>query len=430
MKAGAAKKNITPPVGVDLSGYAGRPGLSTGIHDDLYARALVLEEDSTQAAILSLDLLALTAEQVDCIRGRASKLCNVPAENILIGCSHTHAGPATVPLRHCGTPDLGYVERLIALAAETIAQAASGMLPVSVSAGSASCDLGMNRRLRTDDGKVRLAPNPEGPVDPEVSVIFFKFKDSTAIIFNYACHGVCLGADNRLISADWMGAAAARIEQELGGPALFLQGCAGNINPRLRGSPKEMVKAGEMVARAVLAASEHALPLANIRIRMVNRRFTLPLQPLPERDELKAMEVQLSQSATQAEAEGKLAREIAILLAELDWCREAFRTAGKIPEDLEMEIQVIGIGLVQIVAIPGEPFVEIGKQIKSSGKKIMVAGCANGNIGYIPTTAAFSEGGYEVDSAYRVYSLQNIAAQSEHLVVENARAAIVECLSS
>lgn len=430
MKAGVAKKNITPPVGVDLSGYAGRPGPSAGINDDLYARALVLEEDGAWAAILSLDVLALTAEQVDRIRGCASKLCRVPGENIMIACSHTHAGPATVPLRRCGTPDLEYVERLVALSAETIALAASGMLPVSVSAASACCDLGMNRRLRTDDGRVLLAPNPEGPVDPEVSVIFFEFEDSTALIFNYACHGVCLGADNVLISADWMGAAAARIEEKIDGPALFLQGCAGNINPRLRGSPEEMVEAGEMVAGAVLAASEHALPRANIRIRVANRRFVLPLQPLPLRDELKTIEERLAESLDQAVEGGASARGVELLRAELDWCREALKARREMPQGIKIRIQAIGIGPVTIVALPAEPFVEIGLRIKSLRENVMAAGCANGNVGYIPTAAAFSEGGYEVESGYKVYSLQMISPESERLVVENALAAIAECSRS
>src|SRR3974377_959829 len=93
-RAGAAEAVITPPVGTLLDGYSGREGGAVGVHDDLHARALVVDDGSTSAAPVSPGLIRVDRRLVASIRERASSATGVPASNILVAATHTHAGPA------------------------------------------------------------------------------------------------------------------------------------------------------------------------------------------------------------------------------------------------------------------------------------------------------------------------------------------------
>ncbi|HEV2123993.1 MAG TPA: neutral/alkaline non-lysosomal ceramidase N-terminal domain-containing protein, partial [Chloroflexota bacterium] len=97
MRARVAKVCITPPVGTWQGGYGARSRACEGIHDDLYARALVLESDdgTTRVAVVSIDIVTLTSELTEATRRRAEAATGIPAGNIALCTSHTHGGPAT-----------------------------------------------------------------------------------------------------------------------------------------------------------------------------------------------------------------------------------------------------------------------------------------------------------------------------------------------
>src|SRR5436190_5371736 len=105
LRAGAAETVITPPPGVDLTGYGNRPSTSTGKHDDLYARALVLEAAGSRLALVSLDLLGFEVPDAGSLRRQIEGETGIPAEAVMLNCSHTHAGPATMRLRGLGERD-------------------------------------------------------------------------------------------------------------------------------------------------------------------------------------------------------------------------------------------------------------------------------------------------------------------------------------
>src|SRR5512132_1088298 len=90
LTAGVARVEITPPIGFPMGGYAARSGPSTGIHDPLYATALVLKTDELTLAIISCDLLSFPSERVVSL-ARDRRL----ADHVLIAASHTHSGPLT-----------------------------------------------------------------------------------------------------------------------------------------------------------------------------------------------------------------------------------------------------------------------------------------------------------------------------------------------
>ena len=229
LRAGIARTVITPPVGIDLCGYAGRIPGNTGVHDDLQAKAIVLDGGGIRSAIATLDLVGLNADQVAWIRQEASGKTGVPAENILIGASHTHAGPASQTIRACGCAEESYVGSLLRWIVEVIDAASENLRPVKFGFGAGKSTMAINRRQAHGGSGIDLGENPDGIVDHEVAVWHFADESGKpfATIFNYACHAVVMGGDNRLVSADWPGVAQRMIEERVGGQAMFLQGCCG-----------------------------------------------------------------------------------------------------------------------------------------------------------------------------------------------------------
>ena len=93
LRGGCAKVNITPPVGIWLTGYGGRDKASDGIVDELYAKALVLDNEQNTIAIVSTDLLWVPLEITTQIRRILKEKVGIPESNVLICATHTHFGP-------------------------------------------------------------------------------------------------------------------------------------------------------------------------------------------------------------------------------------------------------------------------------------------------------------------------------------------------
>ena len=96
LKAGFSKVCISPPKGAPLAGFAAREGVSAGIHDDLFARALVLSDEKSALALVSVDLLALPSEFVKRVRIGIESRTGISADAVMIASTHTHAGPVTI----------------------------------------------------------------------------------------------------------------------------------------------------------------------------------------------------------------------------------------------------------------------------------------------------------------------------------------------
>src|SRR5207248_10937520 len=177
-RAGVARVTITPPIGINLIGFAGR-GPSDGLHDDLTATALVLEGPSvrradgapgadtttTRLAIIACDLLFLRGDEVHAVREAVSRSTDVPADNVLVCCSHTHYGPMTDPSRGDEGPQLQpYMANLVHMLAGAVAMARANAVPCLLGWGQGEVRIGINRRERTPSGEIILGQNPAGPV--------------------------------------------------------------------------------------------------------------------------------------------------------------------------------------------------------------------------------------------------------------------------
>ncbi len=125
LKIGVAEKRITPPVGVELSGYAFGP--SVGILDELYAQALVMEINNEYFIIITSDLIGFSVENVSEIRDRIEQATGIPGDRVMMSCSHTHSGPATMFLRHWGEYDQSYLITLKSILIDLIVEAKSNL---------------------------------------------------------------------------------------------------------------------------------------------------------------------------------------------------------------------------------------------------------------------------------------------------------------
>ena len=113
LKAGVAEVNITPPIGISLCGFGNRKGPAEAVDDDLFARALVLDDGRTRLAIVTSDLISLAPDLVHRIRGLVERAADVPGDGLLLNGSHSHSGPTVMSFRSMGSRDVAYEGRAL-----------------------------------------------------------------------------------------------------------------------------------------------------------------------------------------------------------------------------------------------------------------------------------------------------------------------------
>lgn len=395
-QAGVAQLEITPPIGIDLTGYIARAGAATGVHDPLYAKALVLDNGATQVALLTVDVLGLHWSTVQTVRAAIATATDIPAANVMVACSHTHAGPATMRLQGCGMIDEGYVAQLQArLVAVTVA-AWRARQPARLGVGHGQVQDGVHNR-RT----------PGDVIDPDVGVL--RVDDGAgnplALLLNYTCHPTCVTGENTLFSAEYCGVAAAQIQAATGAITLWTTGAIGDVGPAARGWE---VLTG--LADALTAETLRVLPTITTapwsRLATATQTLALPLLPLPTTAELTAF--QAVQQAILADPEQmQQPYQAAICGALIDWATATLAkvSAPNAATTVTTEIQVIHVSDLALVSAPGELFVELGLAIKAGATNghCFVCGFTNDNIGYIPARRAYPHGGYEIADAYKYY---------------------------
>ena len=290
LRLGSARVEITPPIGYPLEGYESRKSGSTGVHDPLYARVLVVKRPETSIAFVACDLVGFVSEMI--VKGAREKY---GIEHVLLSSSHTHGGPQTTiwdsyevagPDRTWPTPQNSWYAATEGKILAAIGEASRQLEPVTMVPALGFVYLGYNRRKVDDAGNVKMLwknseRQPTHPIDPRIGLIIFKNARGSVrgVIVNYACHAVVLGPDNLQISADYPGVMCDYVEKELGGGAmcLFVQGAAGDINPYDATQPvkdggfeavrKTGLAIGEKVVAAVKEASTHKGTGGHIQVK-------------------------------------------------------------------------------------------------------------------------------------------------------------------
>lgn len=436
LRAGAAAVSITPLPGTPLAGYY-HTRVADGVLDNLYAKALVVEQDGAKAAFIVLDTTTVTRSITIAARKLIAEKTGIPPERVMISATHTHNGPVLKrdslmdDITGASTPRaIEYGERLPGLIAQAVAEADAKLTPARASAGIGREDgLNFNRRYVMKDGTIgwnTLRSNrtnvvrPAGPIDPDVGVLYFesiaKSPVPLAAYTNFAMHPTSTGGTK--ISADYPGALARRFA-EFKGPgfvSVFANGCCGNLSPSniawdgQQGGPREVDRQGTILAAAVFKTLQKLQPQATFAPRGRAKLVTLPRRTYTEQ------EVAAAKALTPKLADPKVGT---VVKAEAV-CKLDTKKWENVP--LEVEVQAIALSDdVAIVSLPGEIFVELGLALKKASpfKHTFIAELANGSIGYIPNRSAYPEGNYEVVSA-------RCAAGSGETLVDTAVALLKE----
>jgi hypothetical protein len=355
VRAGAATIDITPPVGLAMSGFGARTAVAVGAHDALTVRAVAVDD----TAIVCADVVGLHEDSCARVRER----CRLPDGNVVVTALHTHGGPVSMPGRLGAPLDVGYLARVEDACVRAIDRAVAARREASLQFG-AGADPGVARNRRHDGGVV----------DPALPVLRLMGNDGTviAVIVAYACHPVVLGADNLLWTADYPGFVRSAIErQHPGAVALFLTGCTGDANTGHK----------------------------------VQASFTLG--PQPDRSFAAAERIgeRISANALAAPA-----REMAGTITAVSTTLALPFATPDFPA-WPARVTVLRWCGVRIVALPGEIFAATALRIRREldGPTVTIA-YADGVPGYFPPADEYAHGGYEVEDAHRFYGMASAFA--------------------
>jgi hypothetical protein len=425
-RAGAAASNVTPPLGVSLSGSM-RDRTATHVRDELHARCLVLDDGAARIALVLVDNCLIPRHVFDAAKGLIEKETGIPADHILIASTHSHTTPTATPIFQ-SEPNTDYLPFLERRIADGVRRALNNLAPARIAWGSGDLPGEVfNRRwymtpedmpenpFGSRDDKVKMNPprasealiRPAGPIDPEISFIAVESKEGRpiALLANYSLHYVG-GFSGSEVSADYFGVFANRIQELLDADRLeppfvgmMSNGTSGdinNINFRERGeskAPGEQMKHVAYAAADVVKAAYADLEWRDwVALDAAAKELQLGVRLPSEEDVARAREIV-------AAAEGPIMKSLEEIYA-----RETV-LLSEYPEQVSLVVQALRIGDLSIAAIPCEVFAETGLEIKAKSPfdDAFTVELANGYNGYLPTPEQHKLGGYETWRARSSY---------------------------
>lgn len=424
LRAGAATSNTSPWVGLSMNGGMGDNPVSD-VHDELHARALVLDDGSTKLAFVVVDSCTIPRDVVVAAKGRIKRLSGIGPEQILISATHAHSCPTAGPTFQ-SEPDAEYTKFLAIRIADSVSQAVNRLAPARVGWGSGRNDRQVNnRRWRMKPGtvlkdpfggtdRVRMNPDPgspelvepAGPIDPEVGILSVQAADGTplALLANYSLHYVG-GVPGGHASADYFGEFARRVATHLGVKpgshfvGIMSNGTSGDINNINFRTPGPPLPPYEQIGRVAEELATEAARVAkgltyHDHATLAARAEELKLKVRkPGPDDVSAARAVLAKAKGRPlnALEEVYARETTLLV---DY-----------PDEVDVTVQALRVGDLGVVAIPCEVFVEIGLELKAKSpvKPMFTIELANGYNGYLPTRAQHALGGYETWRARSSY---------------------------
>ncbi|MFO7946993.1 MAG: hypothetical protein R6V19_09265 [Armatimonadota bacterium] len=400
-KAGAARSNLTPPLGTYMSGFFNeRP--AADVHDELFAKAIVLKDDTTAIAIVVCDLILAEKDDLDRAKARARELTGIPEEHIFISCTHTHYGPAVKELTYAWR-DEEYVQWAMRKTGDAVKLAQNRLQPALMGHASAECaEETHNRRWHMKDGSVQMNPGfqnpdalrPAGPKDPEIGLVVLTDMNERplAVLANYALHFVGSG-DADAISANYFGAFDRALQRMTGDEfvGVMANGCCGDINNHDFTRPKprhphphyQVERVADVVAARTYAAWRTIRDYrADVSVAAHTEMMEFTRRQSTE-EELNQAREYLETGDREDLRRWAYANEIVELARE--------------PVTRPTHVMGIRIGDVGIIGLPGEMFCDYGLQIKARSpfERTLTVELANDYLGYCPTDAGLKQGGYE-----------------------------------
>lgn len=416
LKCGFAKQDITPAPGRHMEGHP-RARVAQKANDPLYVRCVAMENEGL-AILLCYDMVGLKKHITEDIRAHVAQAVGCEKKDVFVTCTHTHSAPNSSDTMW--PIDEGFVADLKVYAARAALDAVADLRPGKLySAWGEARDISFVRRYRMKDGSCRTNP---GYLNPDIVAPMNEGDDSLrlvkvvregagdVILVNFQVHPdvVKNGMPEEAYSADYCGMVCKILEQAIpGSDCIYLNGTAGDLNHvDVRHKPDTEGTFGlrlglhmaRTIAGEVLRLYTKAQPLADGPVHTVERLADLPLrQPDP---------------AVLARAEDYLRWHAAGESEKIPYEGMEYITAiyesvnqlelNKLGGELKVWVNGLSVGDFAIVGIPGEPFCEVGKQVRANSPFQMqfVLGLSNGSEGYYPTRDAYEENGYEARTSF------------------------------
>jgi hypothetical protein len=376
LRAGAARVSITPApdAALPMSGYAGRTEGFRSIHDDLNVRAIVVDDGTTQAAIVSCEVIGIAQALADRIIERVAREAGIPHDNILVAAVHTHAAPAIGTYNETAEGDIArrrdeYVRKLEDAIVNGVRQAKANLQPARIGFATGTANVNANRRAPDADGGWMLGNNPDGVSDKTVAVIKLETLSGQpiAIFSNYAVHGTVLGQGNLQISSDLPGATARVVETHYGDAVVspWTSGAAGDQDPiyRVGTDFRNVAALGRLLGNEVIRVADGIkTTTSRARIRALQKVVSCPgkrtvQNPGPNRE-------------------------------------YRIEDADSVP----IRLSLLVINDIAFAGVSGEVLTNIWLRLKRESpftRTIMVTHC-NGSSGYLPDDAAYDQVSYEI----------------------------------
>lgn len=394
MRIGFAKTEITPPVGTELGGYAGyRP--CAGVHDPLWCKAVVLEQDDGRYGLIVLDLLCVD-EALYLRIADAVKELGIKKDKLIVSAIHTHASPRGLipgegPLAAVNSPSApkdpgfpAYMETVIAAAASTCARAADSLEHFQIrSAWGELPAVGSERHTGA-------------PVSGKLTVVQCRTESGKVLtVYNFPCHPTVTNAANLLVSTDFV----AGIEALVGGDmAVFVNGAAGDVSTRYtrrESTFAECDRMGRIAAEQILSVIEPACYQEPEPLRGIHATVTLQARQTepPEEAEKRMAELTAQWQAAQAAGADQATLRMRKSYVEGAGVNLQFaRTMGDI-RLLHLPVTVFRWCGTDFASVPGELFSAL------QPPNVAVIGYANGYYRYFGGEAAYEAGHYEALAA-------------------------------
>ena len=421
-KAGFARVDATPPLGIPIVGYFHKR-IADGVLDPLYVDCVAVSDGTNNALIYCVSSLGLGKPFMAKATPAITAATGVPRERIYVHATHTHTGPAAGPRSSFTKEENGlvtnYTATCIAKMSDAGRLALADMAPARIGVAKTVCrNVSFIRRYRMKDGSVRTNPGitnpnvkePLGTPDETLQLVRFRRTGAPDIaIVNFGTHPDCIGGTK--YSADWPGVVRSTFEAAVGDgvKCLFLNGAQGDVNNAQRFPPpgraalnaesKTRPKAraihlGRAVAGAALSVWDVCEEIPAGPVRGIVASHSMPAN-LPTADEIKWVE--LFDAGRRKEIPlGNM--EIMTLTSP----HSRVRRMKKGPDHFDILVTSLAIGdSLAFAGLPGEPFVDIGRAVKErSPFRTTIFTClTNGSEGYIASTKAHADGGYEALSS-------------------------------
>jgi neutral ceramidase len=395
LRAGAARVDITPAAdaALPMAGYAGRTQGFHAIHDNVYVRAIVLDDGATQAALVAWESLFVPDAVWEETSKQIAAETGIAPEHLLLSAVHDHGAP-TMTLADSAPKSAAYTRSAMRAAVEAVRQAKARLQPARFGAGTTTAYVNVNRREFTPGRGLWLGFNENGPSDKTLTVLRFDDLAGKPIAFyiNYPVHAVVMGPENLQVTGDLAGATSRFVEQHFLGKdrprgdagtrlrlrpedraagdvvAVWTSGAAGDQNAvsTVNGEDFGMVDAlGKILGEAAVRAASAIHTTTEARLRGAQRVVTCPgrrVEPGPT-----------------PRAEYKFTDTDAV----------------------NIRLGLLMIDNVALAGVSGEVFTAISQRLKreSPFRQTIMVTHTNGSSGYIPSDDSFEPVGYEVTAS-------------------------------